>query len=188
MIGVRKLNRSQKFDIGGKTIAPATGAAGTGAGASMLVNLDNPRVARDVARHTTLGALITGTTVPFFQNDDGVVTGGGTVATRATGLVCDVAGGTFTRASGATGTITAGTVTVGTADVTNPRVDTVVVDTTSGAVSLIAGTATTVQAGGTAIQLAGRAAVPANRIVLAYIVVPAAATNLAQTAVVDARP
>jgi hypothetical protein len=79
----------------------------------------------------------------------------------------------------------AGTATVGTADVTNPRVDTVVVDTTAGTFSVIAGTAT---AGASSFNLSGKGTVPANRVVLAYIIVPATATNLTQSAVVDARP
>lgn len=175
MLGLRKLGRSPKFDIGGKSLSTTT---------TTLVNADNKRVWRDLARHSAIGQFIQ-TTAPFFQNDDGVVTQGGAVATRATGLVLDIGAVYFTRASGATGSNPADTVTLSAADATNPRVDTVAIDTTSGDIVKIDGTAT---AGANSFTLAGKATVPADRIVLAYVIVPATATNLASSAVVDARP
>jgi hypothetical protein len=178
IVGLRGLARQTKFDVGGKSFST---------GVTTLLNLDNKRVARDIARHSAIGQTVQA--IPaFFQNDDGVVEQGGKVTVRATGLVLDVSAINFTRASGAAGTGAAGTATIGAADATNPRVDTVVVNTTSGAFSVIAGTATAANAGGNNVALGGKAAVPADRIVLAYVIVPPTATNLVQSAVLDARP
>lgn len=175
LTGVRPLGRSQKFDIGGKTLVPAQ---------TTWVNIDNKRVQRDFSRHGAIGQVIQAG-IPFFQNDDGVVDFGGKVTVRATGLVVDVSAVNFTRASAVAGSGAAGTATVGAADATNPRVDAVVVDTTSGAFSIAAGTAT---AGTNGVTLAGKPTLAANRIALAYILVPATATNLTQANVFDVRP
>lgn len=181
VLGLRSFNRSQKERVGGK----ALNATGT-----TLVNIDNKRVQRDLSRHSAIGALFQAVP-PFFQNDDGVVDFGGKVTTQATGLVLNVSAVNFTRGDGTTkGSGVAGTATVGTADATNPRTDTIVVDTTAGTYSVIAGTAiATANAFNVhSAVLSGRGTVPANRIVLAYVIVPATATNLTQSAVVDARP
>lgn len=176
ILGVRAFNRSQKFSIGDKAASPTQTA---------LVNVDSKRVQRDIARHASIGALLQ-VQAPFFQNDDGVVTQGGKVTVQATGLILNVSAINFTRGDGTTtGSGAAGTATVGAADATNPRIDTVVVDTTAGTYSVIAGTAT---AGANLFNLSGKGTVPANRIVLAYVLVPATATNLSQSNVADARP
>lgn len=175
ILGLRSFNRSQKFALGDKSLT---------VGKTALINVENKRVQRDVARHSALGSFIQ-VLAPFFQNDDGIVEQAGRVTTRATGLVLDVSAVNYTRASGVAGSGVAGTATVTAADVTNPRVDTVVVDTTAGTYSVIVGVAT---AGANDFNLLGKAVVPANRIVLAYAVVPSGAVNLAQTAVLDARP
>jgi hypothetical protein len=199
-VGIRTLNRTQKFDIGGRLISPATGVAGSGAGVTAFVNLDNARVRRDIARHTTLGALITGAGVPFSLSDDGVITQGGAVAVRATGLVLDVSAVNFTNAAGTAGAGAAGTATVGAADATNPRIDTIAVNTSNGAFVVIAGIPTP---GATLFNHRGAAGIdafagvgnvtavtawPAQRIPLAHVLVPATATNLTQVAnVLDIR-
>lgn len=176
ILGVRAFNRSQHFNIGDKAANPSS---------TVLVNIDNKRVQRDIARHASIGALLQ-VQAPFFQNDDGTVDQGGRVTAPASGLVLNVGAINFTRGDGTTkGSGAAGTATVGTADVTNPRIDTVVVDTTAGTFSVIAGTAT---AGANAFNLTGKGTVPANRIVLAYVVVAANAANIAQANILDARP
>lgn len=175
MVALRALNRSQKISIVDKSLSTSV---------TTLVNIENPRVFRDLGRHSAIGGHIQ-VMAPFFQNDDGAITQGGKVVNRATGLVLDVSATNFTRVGGATGSGAAGTATVTAADITNPRIDTVVVDTTSGAYSVIAGTAT---AGASLFNLIGKGTVPANRIVLAYVLVPANATNLVATGLVDARP
>jgi hypothetical protein len=194
-IGVRALNRSQRIDLGGRTISPATGVAGSNAGVTGFVNLDNQRVRRDLARHTTLGAIVTGTGLPFALADDGTIVAGGQVTVRATGLVLDVTAVNFVAGSGV-----AGTATVGTADATNPRIDTIAVNTASGAFVVIAGIPTP---GATLFNHRGAAGIdsfagvgnvttvtawPAARIPLAHVLVPASATNLTQVAnVLDIR-
>lgn len=173
--GFRSLHRSSRVRIGGKSLNPDT---------TVYLNIDSARVKRDFGRHTGIQSLVT--LQSHFQNDDGVVTLGGKVTNRATGLVLDVSAIQYVRGDKVTkGSGAAGTATVGAADATNPRVDTVVVDSTAGTFSVIAGTAT---AGTNSLTLAGRGTVPANRIVLAYVIVPATATNLTASAVVDARP
>lgn len=181
IVTLRNFNRSQGVRIGGKKLR---------SNADTFVNVDSPRVQRDLGRHSAIGAFLhTGTA--FFQLDDGYVTNGGVVSNRATGLVLDVSPVSFITAAGATVSAAAGTATVGAADATNPRVDTIVVNTSSGAYSVIAGTAA---AGAQIINpaatgfLASKGTVVANRIVLAYVLVPATATNLVAANVLDARP
>jgi len=176
ILGFRSFHRGDKFSLGDKSVNTTT---------TTLINVDNKRVQRDLARHSAISQLLQ-VLPPFFQNDDGVVDQGGKVTVQATGLVLNVGAVNYTRGDGTTkGAGAAGTATVGAADATNPRVDTVVVDTTAGTYSVIAGTAT---AGANSFNLTGKGTVPANRIVLAYVIVPATATNLAQTSVLDARP
>jgi len=176
MIGFRSTSRL-KTRVGVKAV--------TGDGKVTLLNLDNKRVFRELQRHNSLASSTLMVVAPFFQGDDGVVELGGVVSTRATTLVLDVTALNFTRTSGVAGTGVVGTATVGAADITNPRVDTVVVDTTNGAYSVIAGVATP---GASLFNLQGKGAVPANRIVLAYVLVPANATTLTAAALADARP
>lgn len=175
MVGFRSLSRKFNADVGGRGFTTAT---------TTWVNLDNKRVARDLARHSSIGQLVQ--VGSFWKSDDGVVDFGGKVTVRATGLVLDVSAVNFTRGDGTTkGSGAAGTATVGAADATNPRIDTVVVDTTSGAYSVVAGTAT---AGANLVNRTGIGTLAANRIALAYVLVPATATNLTQDLVADVRP
>ena len=179
LVPFRGFNRSQKVGLGGKDLRP---------NASTFINIDNPRVIRDLGRHSAIGSIFAVGSA-FYQNDDGYVEYGGSVTKQAAGLVLDVTTGGFRRANGAAGTITAGTATLGAADATNPRIDTIVVNTTTGAVSVIAGTATAgahlSEPSRTGFR-AGVGTVPADRIVLAYVLLPATATN--PTTVIDARP
>jgi hypothetical protein len=176
LLGLRALNRSKRINIDGKPLTTDKTA---------LVNVENPRVFRDLARSSTLGGAYIQVLAPFFQNDDGRVDQGGKVATRATTLVLDIGSVNFTRASGAKGSNPAATATLAAADVTNPRIDTVAINTTSGAIVVIAGTAT---AGASLFNLVGKGTVPASRVVLAYVLVPAATTTLTAVNVADARP
>jgi hypothetical protein len=185
MLPVRAFNRSQRLGIGGKDLRSS---------ATTLVNLDNKRVQRDIARHSTLGGFMP-VGPAFFQDDKGTVEYGGTVAVRATTLVVDVAAGAgYRNDTGAAFSWAVGTATVGAADATNPRIDIVGVNVTNGALSVTAGTATAgasltlTRPGAASTYLAGVAAVPANIVALAYILVPATATTLLQANVLDVRP
>jgi hypothetical protein len=174
--GYRSFNRSQKARVGGKV--PTSNK-------TTWVNINNPRVQRDIARHSAVGAIHT-VGLAFTQNDDGVVDAGGAVTARASGLTVDVSAINFTRGDGTTkGTGAAGTATVGAADATNPRIDVIAVNTTNGAFVVVAGTAT---AGATLDNHRGVADLPANRIGLAQVLVPATATDVTQANIADVRP
>lgn len=80
MIGFRKLARSPSVGLGLKDAAP---------GRAVQVNLDNARVARDLARHATLGQVLE-IGPARFQLDTAQVALGGTVTPRTASLVLDV--------------------------------------------------------------------------------------------------
>ncbi len=177
MISLRGMGRNKSVDVDGK---PIRGDKTT------YVNLDNSRVRRDIGKHSAIGGAIFPYGDTFFQNDDGTVSGGGKVTTRATTLVTDVSATVVVKASAAKLSIAAGTATIGAADATNPRIDIIAVDTSAaGAYVVIAGTAT---AGANLTNRLGMANLPANRIALAAILVPNTATTLNQNNVVDLRP
>ena len=177
LVGFRNFNRSRDIQYGDKTLAKTTGGV-------TYVNVDNPRVHRDIGRHAAIGGVyqVAG---PHWQADDGVIRAGGKATVRATGLVVDVSAVELTSAAGTNVSGAAGTATIGTADGTNPRIDTIAVNTSTGAFVVVAGTAT---AGATLANRRGLADVPASRMALAWVLVPATATNLVQTNVADVRP
>jgi hypothetical protein len=175
MAGFRSLARRTGIDIGAKSFSD---------GVTTYVNLDNKRVRRDLAKHSSIGQLLaTGDT--FYQGDDGVIDWGGKVTVRATGLVVDSSAVVATRANGTVVNHAADTATIGAADATNPRIDIIALDTTTPNVVVVAGTAT---AGANLVNRRGIADLAANRTALAYVLVPATATDLVQTNVLDVRP
>lgn len=184
LVPIRAFSRSQKYDIGGKSISPTR---------TTYVNVEGGRSQRDLSRHSAIGAVLQ-VGPAFFQNDDGTVDGGGVVTTRATTLVVDISAVRWTSAAKVAGNAAAGTATLGAADATNPRIDAIVVNTGTGVYSVVAGTATAgasltpTRPGAASTFLAGLAAIPASSIALAYILVPATATTLLQTNVLDVRP
>lgn len=105
--------------------------------ATSVVDLDDPVTRRDVGHHSTLGALVIfGTVVAAVSS--------GAVVSNGTTTTFSVTAGTLLRSDdGTTVAIPAGTNTaLGTApNVTNPRLDLVVADVVTGAVSQVAGTA-----------------------------------------------
>lgn len=177
MVSVRTFARGGNVSLGDKTLRSDKTA---------YVNIDNRRVMRDIARHSSIGQIFPyGDT--YFQNDDGVVTQGGKVTVRTTTLVTDVSATYITRAGGGLIAIAnAGTATIGAANVTDPRIDIIAVDTSgAGAFVVIAGTAT---ANANLTNRLGMAALPANCVALAIVLVPNTATTLSQDNVVDVRP
>jgi hypothetical protein len=106
----------------------------------------------------------------------GVVSGCAVTAQGVPDMTLAVAAGTVIFGT-AFASVTAGNVTVSAADATNPRFDLVVVDTT-GAKSVVAGIAAASPAFPT---------IPANRVVLAAVYVPAADTAIAANQIVDKR-
>lgn len=189
-VGVRKLNRSQKFDIGGRTIAPATGAAGSGAGATSWVNIDNPRVNRDLARHMTLGSLIAGVGPGFFTGDDGTVLQGCAVTPTGVAGQVSVAPGVIQTVAGVSVNVAGGTLTL-TDPATNPILSLVAVNTSNGALVEIAGAET---AGLTATralffhETLSTTVIPASRIVLAHVFQPAVPVIIPAASLIDTRP
>lgn len=175
IVPFRSYNRKRSARVGGKSFTDSK---------ATYVNVDNPRVKRDLAARSAIGSFFVAGNA-FEQLDDGVVDAGGKVTTRATTLVVDISAVNATRANGTKVSNAADTVTIGAADATNPRIDLVALNTASPDIVVVAGTAT---AGATLNNLSGKPAVPANRIALAYILVPATATTLVQTNVVDVRP
>lgn len=166
IVPVRNYQRSVKVRIAGRSLGPTAGT---------FVNLDSARVQRDISRHASIGGIHdAGSHIEIIS--DGYRDSGGTVAPRATGLVLDVAPVAWVNAAKVAGSQgTAGTATVGAADATNPRVDIVCVNTTTGAFSVVAGVAT-VRA--SLANPVGFGLVGANLIPLALVLVPATATNL----------
>lgn len=173
MVGFRRLHRSASIGVGSKELA-ATGA-------TTLINIDNPRVARDLARHSTLGQLFPASQ-PFYQNDSGTVEQGGRITVD--GLV---ASGTAVFVKSDAGVITSGAADTEalTAPVaTNARIDLISV-TLAAPQTLVEtnGTAGTAASGVNAVDWVNRPIVPASSVALAYLVWP---PNTASISVVAA--
>lgn len=161
MLAVRPLHRSAKIGLGGKDAAP---------GKTVLVNIDNPRVQRDLARHSSIGQIFQ-VGSPFFQNDAGTVEVGGVVTVD----------GVTASSTAVSGRSNAGVAFSGAADTealtlpvaTNGRVNLISV-TLAAPQTLVEteGTAGTVHSGANAVQLGGRPEVPAASVALAYVVWP----------------
>lgn len=86
MIGLRTLNRSAKIGVGAKDASPTK---------TTWANVDNPRVARDLARHATLGQIFQSQPARY-QIDTARVEGGGVVTPRTASLTLDVGAGALT--------------------------------------------------------------------------------------------
>lgn len=181
LLPVRGFNRSQRVGIAGKDVRPNT---------TTWVNIDNKRVQRDLARHSTLGALMA-VGNPIFQDDKGVVETGGVVTVRATGRVVDVSASSGQKADGTNWSAAAGTATVTANASGQPRIDAVVVNVSTGALSVNAGTGTAGAQVGVPAQtgfLTARGVPGTNEVTLALILVPNGATDLSQANVLDVRP
>lgn len=127
-IGLRPLNRSAKQGIGLKDVV---------ANKTTFVNIENKRVQRDLARHSTLGQSIQANPARF-QLDTGIVEGGGVVTPRTGSLVLDVAAANLTALDGVTkGASAAGTATVA-PNATLPQLSAIGLDTTTFATPTVA--------------------------------------------------
>lgn len=128
MIAVKSLHRSAKIGLGAKDVVPNK---------VTYVNIDNRRVARDLARHATLGQTFP-VNPPRFQLDTGVVDQGGAVTPRTGSLVLDVAAANLTALDGTTkGASAAGTATVA-PNATLPQLSAIGLDTSTFAVPTVA--------------------------------------------------
>lgn len=158
-IKVRAISRSQRIRIG-NAVVPNTGSG-------VVVDLDNGKVRRDLQHHMAIGAVIPISTAVDANGLGTIITSGGVVDQGVSGadLALRVSAGTLRTVNGASVAIVAGTPSVSAADVTNPRIDNVVVTDATGVVTIVAGTAAAAPvapavAGGTT-KLA-EVAVPAN--------------------------
>lgn len=129
--------------VQGTTRAPfrVNGQKVTNKGAITL-DLGDPKTRLEYAHHVAIGRIISvGSVAPAVAGT--VVTKGGVVTptTSATVRGLDVTAGTTRVAAGTLNNFLATTVAFGAADPTNPRVDLVIVSDTTGAISVVAGTA-----------------------------------------------
>lgn len=134
-IKFRAISRSQRIRIGNQTIPNAS--------SSVAVDIDNGRLRRDLQHHLAIGAVL-----PISTEKDAIalgtgVTSGGIVdqGVSATDLALRVSAGSLRQSNGTVVAIVAGTPSVTAADVTNPRIDNVVVTDATGVVTIVAGTA-----------------------------------------------
>jgi hypothetical protein len=128
ILGIRPLNRSAKQGIGIKDVVTNK---------TTFVNIENKRVARDLARHMTLGQSITANPARF-QLDTATIDQGGVVSPRTGSLVLDVSAVNYTSLDGASkGTVAAGTLTL-TPNATNPLVQAIGIDTSTFATGALA--------------------------------------------------
>lgn len=128
IIAVKPLHRSAKIGLGNKDVT---------SNRVTFVNVDNKRVARDLARHATLGQTFP-VNPPRFQLDTGTVDLGGLVTPRTGSLTVDVTAANLTALDGVTkGASVAGTAVVA-PNATLPQLSAVGLDTTTFAVPTIA--------------------------------------------------
>lgn len=167
LLGIRALSRSQKIRIGQKQIKTNV---------TSFVNLSNPKVRRDLGHHAAIGAFLTVTPLTYTA-DSGYVLQGGAVSAKATpDMSVNVQAG-VAKINDTNVSFSATNKTVTAADATNPRFDIVVVNS-SGAVSVVAGTAAATPV---------LPAVPANSTTLATLNIPAAATAVTSARISDVR-
>jgi hypothetical protein len=167
-IKVRGISRSQKVRIGDTKVTNAT---------TVAIDIDSTKIRRDFQHYQALGSLVVvGSASPTVGD---AVTSGAAVdqGVSATDLALAVSAGTLRKASdGSTVAIAAATPSVGAADGTNPRIDNVIVDTTTGAA--------TVQ-GGTAAAVPAAPAVAAGKVKIAEVLVPANDTAITNDQITD---
>lgn len=169
-IKVRAISRSQQVRIGNTKVTRDQWVA---------IDVDNAVVRRDLERHSAFGAVVA--VGPITASPGVAITSGGVVdeGVSATDLAIRVTAGTLRKEDGSTVAIVAGTPSVSAADVTNPRIDNVVVTNTTGVVTIVAGTAA-------ALPVA--AAVAVNTTKLAEIAVPANDTAITNSQITDWTP
>lgn len=131
MVGLKSLNRSAKVGLGSKDLVQ---------GRTTYVNIENKRVQRDLARHTTLGQIFEANPGRY-QFDAGIVKQGGIVTPRTGSLVLDVTP-TYIATSNADDAVTGAMVAAGTATVapnaTLPQLSAIGLDTSTFATPTVA--------------------------------------------------
>jgi len=179
-IAVRAFNRSQAVRIGGQKVLT---------GASSYIDTDDPKVRKELAYHSSIGAVYT--TGPVSNSGNGVSVRNNTglkvtltysspnfTAAVAAGEIFNRETSTITTVTGANATTTG--LVAGTG---NLRADIVWVDNYDASVGVTAGTAAA-----TGTQVVPFSSVPANKTPIAVIIYPAAASAASDATVIDIRP
>lgn len=174
-IPFRSFNRSQRERVGGVQLVPATSA---------WVNVDSPRIQRDLARHSAIGALVqVGDGLGF--TSDGYLQDGVAVTKAAVGsLNLSVSVGRVVRSvANGSAVVTVPAVTgtpavIAGANATGPRIDVICVNTTSGAITVEQGTTAGVANANLFNRLSIVADLPANRIPVALVYLPVNTANV----------
>jgi hypothetical protein len=193
MIGLRPTNRSAKLGVGVKDIST---------GKVSWVNLDNQRVLRDFARHSTLGQWVQ-VGPQRYQQDTAQIGGGGAVSPRTGSLTLDIAAGALTYVAGSDSVYTKGNTAswaaltqAVTPNATNPLVAAIGLNTSTPgtpAAAVLAGTAAALVTeerfvnGSSTLPSANFPAVDqtADRAWLALVWVPPSITTLTSVASTD---
>lgn len=168
---IRALNRSQQVRIGGTKVKTDT---------TTYVDLGDGKSRRELGNHTALGAVIVVGTISNTNADVVVVFGVNTDEGAANNdmVVRTYAGEIRNRATGTVIAVVLSDTTLATAHATLDRIDLVVVDSTSGAVTKVDGTAA-------ASPVAP--ATPAGKTAIASVSVPANDTAITTNQVTDLR-
>lgn len=138
-----------------------------------VVDLDDAVTRRDLSHHSAIGQFIT-------VGDTDVAVSSGVVASAGTTLSYSVSAGVLLLENGSTVTVGAvSNVALTAADVTNPRIDLIHVDKSSGAVA---------KTDGTAAASPKPPSAPSGKVAVAQVLVVAGATTLAGTTYTDVAP
>lgn len=169
---IEGLSRSQQVRVGLQKIVP---------GNTFYVNLADGKERRDLAHHSAMGSYIV--VGPVSADTGDVVVDWGAQTTQGASAIDMVIttepGELRNRETGDFVDIDSTDLAVGAADATNPRIDLIQVHTTSGAVTLKAGTAAATPA----------APVPdADNLAIASVLVPANDTAITTSQITDRRP
>lgn len=191
MIGLKPLHRSAKVGAGAKDVVP---------GRTTWINVDNQRVARDLARHTSIGQLFAAQAARY-QQDTAQVGAGGVVSPRTGSLTLDIAAGALVYVAGSNSVYTKGVATswaaltqAVTPNATLPLVAAIGLNTSTPAAPSAAIVAGTAAAGVTEERfLSAYSGLPANpaidatadRTWLALVWVPPSLTGITSVAATD---
>lgn len=171
---IRGLNRSSNVRVGNQKLTVDT---------TTYVDISDGNVRKALAHHSTLGQYIvvgglTANNSDFYVETGAVVDQGSSASDLIVGVS---AGDLVNRATGARVNVAATTTaaTLAAADTTNGRIDLVVADGSTGAVTAVTGTPAATPVAPTT---------PAGKVPLATVTVAANATGVANAAITDVRP
>ncbi len=168
---VRAFNRSQQVRIGKQRVTPT---------ATTFVDISDALQRKELAYHSAIGAVIP--VGPLSASNADVVVNSGAYTDEGAAnndlIVRTYAGTLRNRQTGATVSVTQTDTTLSAADATNPRIDLIQVDATTGAVTKKTGTAAASPVAPTP---------DAGTIVVAQVSVPANDTAITTNQITDVR-